>query len=159
MLACLVARRKRFQMEGKSSQKNLSEKTARISVTVDEADSPLLSVANVTDSGLVLFSRQNFDVGSQLRMGLHVRLKNRGSAASRSHFVDVEGFVVNSCARTARGRTMFEVTLLFDQMSPEEVRLLASVPKGAIRARANRGISDYEAFLMGEKTRSVVGLN
>ena len=58
--------------------------------------SPLLSVTNVTQRGLVLLSRENIEVGSQLRMGLHVRLKKPESRDSRSHFVDVHGFVVGS---------------------------------------------------------------
>lgn len=124
-----------------------------------EVGSPLLSIANVTHRGLVLFSRQNLEVGSQLRLGLHVRLKGRDERNSHSHFIDVHGFVVGSSLHSARGNTLFEITLLYDRMSADQRRLLSSVSLGAIKATAYHGLNDYEAFLLGKRTRSVIGLN
>ena len=122
------------------------------------SNSPILSLLSLTEQGLVLLSRENFEVGCQLRMGLHVRLRRQGSSGE-SHFVDIGGFVVRSLPHNSRGRALFELTLLFDGVSAEERRILTSVPSDAIEARACRGMTEYEAFLLGEKTPSVVGLN
>jgi len=141
------------------------EATARVRARV--SDTPLLSLVNVSQQGVIFRSRENFDVGCQIRLGLHVRFRDARdggsplpSAKPHSHFVDTLGFVVSSQIHTIDGRTFFQVTLLFDGLSAEDHEILGSVPQDAIRARAHAGgTTDYESFLMGEKTRSVVGLN
>ena len=125
-----------------------------------EAGFPLLSIANVTRRGLVLFSRRNLEVGSNLHLGLHVRLKSGDRRSAHSHFIDVHGFVVSSTPHTGRGPTLFEITLLYDRMPVDQRRLLSSVPLSAIKATAYNSLSDHEAMLLlGERTRSVIGLN
>jgi|GEM_PF-3426454 len=146
-------------MEGETNLAKIIEEQSFDTAIANCANSPLLSIVSASSQGLTLLSQQNFDVGCQIRMGLHVRLRKGRSPLVQNHFISVQGFVVASLARSPRGRTMFEITLLFDDMSEEDRRILSSVPQKAIQARANRGISDYEAFLLGEKTRSVVGLN
>ncbi len=83
-----------------------------------EVRSPVLSICEVSDRGLVFTSAAIFEIGHSIELGLHVRYQE-GPAPSlcdpvRSEFLTCEGQVVGCmlCAG-ADGLPMFEVTLLF----------------------------------------------
>jgi hypothetical protein len=133
--------------------------TASPPVNPRETTSPLLSIASVTRRGLVLYSRRNLEIGSDLHLGLHIRLKSHQEHRSHSHFIDVHGFVVSSCLHAVRGTTLFEITLLYDRMPTDQKRLLSSVPLSAIKATAYNGLHAYEAPDPCAQSRCVLGLN
>jgi hypothetical protein len=135
-------------------------------VTPDAAAS--ITLVSVTCDGLCFRSERTYEIGCQMQLGLHVRVRAPiGSHGvhppepSQGHFLEVNGFVIDSRMVTIGRRRLFEVTLLFDALPLEYRELLSKVPAADVMERAKQGELDYERFLLGghAKRSGVVGLN
>jgi len=151
-------------------------------VGADDADRrfPLVSLVAVNPHGLTFRSRCELPIGSRLELGIHVRIRagvseipdassaSRSQDSSRNRYVPLSGYVVVSHLGSHEGRPLYEVTLLFDKIDPEDALLLSQVPEAdAARSRpitslewgsqGLAGLGGYGATQAGP--RSVVELN
>jgi hypothetical protein len=93
-----------------------------------EVQSPVLSICQVTDRGLVFTSAEVFEIGHGVELGFHVRYHEELIPSRvRSEFITCEGQVVGCmlCAG-ADGLPVYEVTLLFTGFKRGDSQALAS---------------------------------
>jgi len=133
---------------------------------------PLVSLVAVNPHGLTFRSRCELPIGSRLELGIHVRIRSERSEASTSlrpavsgqknRYVPLSGYVVVSHLVNHEGRPLYEITLLFDQIDPEDAALLSQVPEAdAARSQPLTSV-DWSLQNLGAvkgQPRSVVGLN
>lgn len=94
-----------------------------------EISSPVLRILQVNDRGVVLESREDYEIGSTIELGFHVNfpadsLEDHGRV-NRTEFISGEGLVVGCqlCA-SAEGALVHEVTLLFTGISERDCQAL-----------------------------------
>lgn len=89
-----------------------------------EISSPVLGILQVNDQGVVIESRESFEIGSTIELGFHVQY-HAGVDPTRNEFITGEGIVVGCklCA-SEDGSPVHEVTLMFSSMSARDCRAL-----------------------------------
>lgn len=82
----------------------------------------VVDLCEVTSSGLVFWSRQRFDIGSELQIRLH-RDALPAHMASAEEWVTVRGFVIECPpVRRENGTPAFRVSLLLDSALMQPVK-------------------------------------
>ena len=82
----------------------------------------VVALCEVTSSGLVFWSRQRFDIGSELQIRLH-RDALPAQMASAEEWVTVRGFVIECPpVRRENGTPAFRVSLLLDSALMQPVK-------------------------------------
>lgn len=98
-------------------------------------DSPVVTLLYLSGQGVVFKSRQNFDTGTKLAIGLHLDkvredlgLQTTGSLFDLNPFLDVQGFVAD-CKITEVSPTdaSYQVTLLFDELDESDEMLIEAI--------------------------------
>ena len=88
---------------------------------------PMLRVLAAKKHGLVVEARRAFEVGSAMILGCHVD-RCDAAAGAASAFVSAEVIVVDSREMVARGGSRHQVTMLFSEISSEDLEMLLALP-------------------------------